>query len=570
MRVELNEKSLLKPGTDSQIVIDNGTVRISDGLAFEKIQKWSIDPSSTPMIARSTFEEGGVVLSAVAAYDVDGDELTVRFNAGRADVMADRVPGDLDSEEGILVVCRRVPFPGQRGDNQDGPTCFENSIGMNLVAIPAGDFLMGSIESAVEDEKRHRVRMERPFFMSAHEVTESQFTHVMGARSGGNLETGRRPTTEVSWWEAVTFCTHLSRLPKEIAAGRRYRLATEAEWEYACRAGTATRFSCGRSLGIKQANVCVGGKGNQADQGRVMAVGDYEPNAFGLFDMHGNVAEWCADWYADYSAEASILIEPQGPLTGTERVVRGGSYQSRPQDCRSACRAGRDPDLRSADIGFRVVCEVGEGKPDFSAIAEFVVEQLDGCVWEFAEVHTQTEHLSRYAAIQLVPIDGEEYCYTVRIWMRVSSAREEEGADWAMRGKCQLGMQTNQEGRFVQLLLRLSIADIRARDFSADKTRTWGKHGNLTKPVQVDLWSAQEPEAYARLLPLMLRRAREMNEKSSEEEGNDQEKQIEANRVGWLGKYEKVEFVRRDVGVQIDWLGGSFEDVWKKSAPRFQ
>jgi formylglycine-generating enzyme required for sulfatase activity/serine/threonine protein kinase len=244
-----------------------------------------------------------------------------------------------------------------------------NSVGMKLVLIPAGKFRMGSpnteTDRASDEGPEHEVEITRPFYMGIYEVTQKQYQAVMGRNPSwfsptgegkkkvANLSTDEFPVEMVSWYEAVAFCNKLSALPEEERFGRWYRLPTEAEWEYACRAGAAlkTPFHFGRSLSSYQANIDY--------LQRTTTVGSYAPNAFGLFDMHGNVWEWCADWYdADYYGK-SPKHDPQGPQKGQRRVLRGGSwFVSGGPYSRSARRHGTEPGFRNDNLGFRVVLGV--------------------------------------------------------------------------------------------------------------------------------------------------------------------------------------------------------------------
>ena len=247
-----------------------------------------------------------------------------------------------------------------------------NSIGMRLVLIPKGTFLMGSPKdekSRGDDEDLHEVTITRPFYLGIHEVTQEEYEKVMGMNpswfspdAGGRdqvqgKDTRRFPVESVSWEEAVAFCEKLSALPEEKKAGRSYRLPTEAEWEYACRGGadSSTPFAFGQSLSSEQANF---GGGLQ----RTCRVGTYQPNAFGLYDMHGNVWEWCADWYGSYPQSGTPLKDPTGPPKGPARVLRGGSWGAGDWLCRSAYRY-YEPDSRGSYVGFRVVCVVGTNSP---------------------------------------------------------------------------------------------------------------------------------------------------------------------------------------------------------------
>ncbi len=190
-----------------------------------------------------------------------------------------------------------------------------NSIGMKLALIPAGKFLMGSPKDEKDRllaEEQHEVSITKPFYLGVYEVTQAEYEKVMennpscfsangdGKYSVNDMDTSRFPVENVSWDDAVAFCKKLSELPEEKKAGRVYRLPTEAEWEYACRAGTKTPFHYGDSLSSKQANFCGHFPYGGADKGpwlkRTAKVDTYAANAFGLYDMHGNVWEWCQDW----------------------------------------------------------------------------------------------------------------------------------------------------------------------------------------------------------------------------------------------------------------------------------
>jgi formylglycine-generating enzyme required for sulfatase activity len=250
-----------------------------------------------------------------------------------------------------------------------------NSIGMTLVAIPAGEFEMGSGEedpaAGIDERPRRRVRITRPFYLGAHEVTQAQYRAVMGADSSwfsptgpgrgrvAGHDTAAWPADMVSWTDAAEFCRRLSELPAERLAGRSYRLPFEAEWEYACRAGTDTAFSTGSILTRSRANV--NDRRLSLDgltDGLPRPVGAYQPNAFGLYDMHGNVWEWCQDWYApDYYA-ASPSQDPPAPAAGTGRVVRGGDWFHAPSYSRSANRDFTRATRRDLGNGFRVACSL--------------------------------------------------------------------------------------------------------------------------------------------------------------------------------------------------------------------
>jgi len=250
------------------------------------------------------------------------------------------------------------------------PVGITNGIGMKLKLIPAGEFMMGSPESEVYrlyDEYQHRVRITKPFYLGVYEVTQAEYEHVMGENpssfsSGGSrkskvfkLDTSRFPVEGVIWQNAVEFLRKLSDLPEEKAAGRIYRLPTEAEWEYACRAGTTTSFHCGSQLNVGEANN--GERGWPYFLARPTTVGSYAPNAFGLYDMHGNVWEWCNDWYAEEYYKSSPESDPQGPEKASYRVFRGGSWRLIAGNCRSAIRDRDAPRIRGVNLGFRVAVD---------------------------------------------------------------------------------------------------------------------------------------------------------------------------------------------------------------------
>ena len=248
-----------------------------------------------------------------------------------------------------------------------------NSLGMKLIQVPAGKFTMGSPVDEVHrnsDETRHEVVITKPFYLGVFEVTQGEYEKVMGAnpsffsvKGGGKQrvegkETTQLPVENVSWLDAVEFCKKLSAKEKKT-----YRLPTEAEWEYACRAGSATVFHTGNDFHSNLANI--NGLG-YSSYGKEQAgpfwrctvhVGNYRNNDFGLFDMHGNVQEWCADWYGEDYYKNSPKDDPQGPKNGTEHVVRGGAWPSSAKACRSAARNHLPPDEKVYTSGFRVVLE---------------------------------------------------------------------------------------------------------------------------------------------------------------------------------------------------------------------
>ncbi len=245
----------------------------------------------------------------------------------------------------ILVVVTTTSSIGQNSKE------ITNSIGMKLVLISAGTFTMGEPieeETLLKNAPQYRVTISKNFYLGETEVTQQQYEKVM-ERNSSRFKGSKHPAENVSWGDTVSFCQKLSGLPVEKAAGRLYRLPTEAEWEYACRAETTTKYCFGEDEAELGEYAWIEGNSKDATH----PVGEKKPNRWGLYDMHGNVWEWCQDWYADYPRNA--VTDPQGPLTGTERIRRGGCWNNRPEYSRSAIRLWYDPSYRSKEWGFRVV-----------------------------------------------------------------------------------------------------------------------------------------------------------------------------------------------------------------------
>ena len=238
------------------------------------------------------------------------------------------------------------------------PNTITNSIGVKLVLIPKGTFMMGSPESEEghqrNNETQHEVTISKDFYLGVHEVTQAQYEKVMGKNpshfQGAKVrnENADLPVEQVSWDDAVEFCKKLSELPDEKKSGRVYRLPTEAEWEYACRAGSKTAYSFDDEEGLLPEY----GWFSRNSSRRTHTVGLLEPNAWGLHDMHGNVWEWCSDWYEEYPKGA--VSDPTGPKEGSFRVYRGGSWSYVAAYCRSSSRSRDAPDFRFHDLGFRL------------------------------------------------------------------------------------------------------------------------------------------------------------------------------------------------------------------------
>ena len=214
---------------------------------------------------------------------------------------------------------------------------------LEMVLVPVGKFKMGlpaSEKERSDNELQHEVTLTKPFYMGKYEVTQEQYKAVMG-KNPSRTKGAKLPVTKVSWEDCQEF---IKKLNKKTNGG--YRLPTEAEWEYSCRAGTTTAYSFGDKITPKDANYL------DSVIGKSVAVGSYKPNAFGLYDMHGNVWEWCEDWHGEYPL---AVTDPKGPATGEYRVWRGGSFYYNELDARSSNRHGNSPTYRGiGDDGFRL------------------------------------------------------------------------------------------------------------------------------------------------------------------------------------------------------------------------
>jgi len=226
---------------------------------------------------------------------------------------------------------------------------------MKLVLIPSGKFIMGSPDSEkdrrADEGPQHEVTISKPFYMGVFEVTQEQYEQIIG-KNPSKFRGAKNPVEQVSWNGAVAFCQALSR-----KTGKTVRLPTEAQWEYACRAGTKTKFGFGdKDEELGEYAWWGYDKGNSGKQ--THPVGQKKPNAWGLYDMHGNLWEWCSDYYSDSYANAKNE-DPQGPASGSGRVLRSGWWLDNPNSCRSANRSNKAPGTQYDIIGFRVVVDAG-------------------------------------------------------------------------------------------------------------------------------------------------------------------------------------------------------------------
>ena len=238
-----------------------------------------------------------------------------------------------------------------------------------MVKCPAGTFVMGSLAGPLgelgrsngdvfNDETQHNVTISNDFYIGKFPVTQAQYMAVMG-KNPSKFQDDNNPVERVSWFMAKEFCDKLNEVTESTRlAGYRFDLPTEAQWEYACRAGTTTALNSGKNITTTEEKVnCpnldeVGWYESNSD-GKAQPVGLKKPNAWGIYDMHGNVWEWCEDWWGDY--DLINLTDPIGPASGSIRVCRGGSWCYAPKVCRSAYRNGDIPERTYYDFGFRIV-----------------------------------------------------------------------------------------------------------------------------------------------------------------------------------------------------------------------
>jgi formylglycine-generating enzyme required for sulfatase activity len=218
---------------------------------------------------------------------------------------------------------------------------------MDLVWVPSGSFQMGSPDSEsgrdADEGPVHPVELDG-FWMGKYEVTQEQYEAVMG-KNPSNFKGAKNPMEQVSWNGAVDFCRKASQ-----KTGKDFRLPTEAEWEYACRTGSTTRFCFGDSdSGLDEYAWYTANSGSKTHP-----AGEKKANEWGLYDMHGNVWEWCGDWYADKYSTGSAK-NPAGASLGSNRVYRGGGWNGLAGGCRCADRVGDPPDRSGDDLGFRAV-----------------------------------------------------------------------------------------------------------------------------------------------------------------------------------------------------------------------
>ncbi|MCY3024195.1 MAG: SUMF1/EgtB/PvdO family nonheme iron enzyme, partial [Planctomycetota bacterium] len=263
-----------------------------------------------------------------------------------------------DGQEAIADYAKRVNLPPTLSLDLGG------GVVLHLVLLPAGRFTMGSPDAEKgrgRDETQHEVTITQPFYIGECEVTQEQYKAVIG-KGRSRLTGPKNPMEQVSWDDAQEFCRKLNAkvplaLPASAGEGKwTVRLPTEAQWEYACRAGTKTPYCSGDDIeALKKTGWCSFDAKWQKAEG-AKPVGSFKANGWGLHDMHGNVCEWCLDWYEDYAAGPAT--DPEGAVTGQARVARGGSWNGSPKDCRSASRFRYSPANCGDGLGLRVAVAV--------------------------------------------------------------------------------------------------------------------------------------------------------------------------------------------------------------------
>ncbi|HID03424.1 MAG TPA: formylglycine-generating enzyme family protein [Desulfobacterales bacterium] len=229
---------------------------------------------------------------------------------------------------------------------------YVNSINMEFVHVPAGTFLMGTPDlqqGSSKEKPQHSIHISKSFYLGKYEVIQKQWMAVMGNINPSNFLSPDRPVDEVSWNDVQLFIRKLNAIEKSNS----YRLPTEAEWEYAARAGSETSVYYGNDPEGKELEKYAWFEENAEKQ--THPVGMLAPNAWGLYDMYGNVSEWTQDRYDKQYYLNSPVQDPHGPETGHKRVVRGGSWINQAYSCRSAARGYFSPDYTDSDFGFRIV-----------------------------------------------------------------------------------------------------------------------------------------------------------------------------------------------------------------------
>ena len=256
-------------------------------------------------------------------------------------------------------------FAGESDLKENITIMLAGGVPLELAWCPAGVFQMGSPADEPEredDEQQHQVKISKGYWMGIYPVTQRQYKAVMGNNPSNYDGFDSHPVENVSWFDAKAFCEKALKDAQNLPEGAVFDLPTEAQWEYACRAGTTTTFHFGNEFNGSQAN-CDGTRPYGTKQAGpnidcTCNVGSYAPNAWGLYDMHGNVWEWCNDWYGAY--DNGFVSDPQGAASGTQHSERGGSWRNAAKRCRAAIRRKSEPDQIYDNLGFRVILTIKE------------------------------------------------------------------------------------------------------------------------------------------------------------------------------------------------------------------
>jgi formylglycine-generating enzyme required for sulfatase activity len=340
---------------------DEGVLTILDGIAAEIVQhRKDINAKRPKRRAHETAIWDAVSKAIPLALDAKKNnewDMVIDLLEGPLNSLGDGEHPNRSLAEKLVKQARDAAVRGDSNAALNDPTLtldLGNNVKMELVRVNAGTFQMGSPateKGRAGNEIQHTVTISKPYFICKYPVTQAQYEALMGVNPS-EFKAPLKPVEMVNWDETHEFCSKLA-----LKTGKLLRLPTEAEWENACRAGTTTPFHFGENISTDQANYDGnftygdGSKGIYRQQ--TTQVGTFPPNAWGIYDMHGNIWEWCGDWYGPYTAD--VVTDPKGPETGKHRVMRGGSWNYRPALCRSATRYWDAPQERSSRRGFRLV-----------------------------------------------------------------------------------------------------------------------------------------------------------------------------------------------------------------------
>ncbi|MBO7392297.1 MAG: formylglycine-generating enzyme family protein, partial [Verrucomicrobia bacterium] len=309
------------------------------------------------------------------SYEVNGNELIINYTGTllqSTDAVNWTEVASASSPYKVALSDKQLFFCTQGGGEvqpvmpcEDFSTPLSDGLDLDMNWVYPGTFLMGSPEDELgrsTAEVQHQVTLTRGYWLGKYEVTQAQYVAVTGKNNPSWFHgDDERPVERVSWEEAMEFCAILTERDREagrLPQGYEYRLPTEAQWEYACRAGTTTAFNNGTNIETEEQiygacpNLDPLGWYSYNSENTTHPAGEKQPNAWGFYDMHGNVEEWCLDWFDSYPDEA--VTNPAGPETGAFRVIRGGSYSAETLRCRSASRSSNYATDHSNTTGFRV------------------------------------------------------------------------------------------------------------------------------------------------------------------------------------------------------------------------